>query len=296
MELRHLRYFSAVAETLSFSRAATRLHLTQPALSRQIRDLEEELGCRLFRRGPTARTELTAEGQRLLARARPLLAEADQLVADLREGAARLRVGHFGVLWLQHFSPALRRFARSHSRIKLDPVELTPRDLMAGLRRGDVDLAFVSPSDVGEDRSLVTRRLVSYPVRLALGASHALAKRRKLRLAELREARWISWDEREFPGRRQLLLDACRVAGFKPRIVMQTDSMGSLFVQLATSDLIGHVLPMAQRLPHEGVVFAEVDPPGDFKSELLVAWRRDDPRQALLEELAQELSALPPPR
>lgn len=293
MELRHLRYFVAVAEALNFSRAAVRLRVTQPALSRQIRDLEEELGCRLLRRGLNARTELTPEGQRLLEGARQLLETAAQLVAEVREGAARVRFGHFGVLWLHHFSPALRRFARRHPKVKLDPLELTPRELVAALRRGDVDLALLSRSDAATHREFASRKLVAYPVQLALSAAHPLAKKRRLKLADLSAARWITWDEREFPGRKQLLVDACRTAGFRPRIAMQTDSMASLFVQVATSDLVGHVLPMSKQLPHEGVVFADIDPPGAFVSELYVAWRKDDPRQAILGELVAELAARP---
>ncbi|MEJ1973606.1 MAG: LysR family substrate-binding domain-containing protein [Lacunisphaera sp.] len=222
-----------------------------------------------------------------------MLAEADQLVAGVKEGAARIRFGHFGALWLHYFSPALRRFARQQPKIKLDPLELTPRELMLGLRRGDVDLALIGQADAAPPREFLTRKLVTYPVQLALSATHPLAKRRKLRLAELREARWITWDEREFPGRKQRLVEVCRAAGFRPHIAMQTDSMASLFVQVATSDLVGHVLPMSKRLPHEGVVFADIDPPGAFISELHVAWRRDDPRQKLLEELVKELAAMP---
>ncbi len=291
MELRHLRYFVAVAEALSFSRAAARLHVTQPALSRQIRDLEEELGCRLLRRGLNARTELTPEGQRFLEGARELLDAANKLTDEIRAGAARIRFGHFGVLWLHYFSPALRRFARRQPKVKLDPLELTPRELIAALRRGEVDIALMSRSDAAAHREFASRKLVTYPVQLALSAGHPLAKRRRLKLADLRDARWISWDEKEFPGRKQLLVDACQRAGFKPHVAMETDSMASLFVQVATSELIGHVLPMSKQLPHEGVVFADIDPPGAFVSELYAAWRKDDPRQAMLAELVNELAA-----
>src|SRR6187551_3425413 len=166
MELRHLRYFVAVAEALSFSRAAARLHLTQPALSRQIRDLEEELGCRLLRRGLNARTELTPEGRRLLEGAGQLLETADRLVAEIRAGAARVRFGHFGVLWLHHFSPALRRFARRHPKVNLDPIELTPRELVAALRHGEVDVALLSRSDAALHREFASRKLLTYPVQL----------------------------------------------------------------------------------------------------------------------------------
>lgn len=291
MELRHLRYFVAVAELLNFSRAAARLHVTQPALSRQIRDLEEELGCTLLRRGANARTELTPEGRALLAGARPLLAGADRLVVTVRDGAMRLRFGHYGVLWLDYFTPVLRRFAARHRPIKLEPVELTPRELPAALRSGDVDLALVGLGDAALRREFHTRVVSKYSVLLALSTAHPLAKRRKLKLAELRDAEWITWDEREFPGRKQGLINACRAAGFRPKIVVETDSMASLFVQVATSQAIGHVIPQTKRMPHDGVVFAELDPPEAFISEMNVAWRRADPRAALIEELVAEMMA-----
>src|SRR5882757_2274089 len=113
MELRHIRYFTAVADALNFSRAALRLRITQPALSRQIRDLEHEIGFPLFeRRG--VRTALTPAGRKFLVGARRLLIAADQLVEKTRAVAkpqgARLRFGHYGPIWLERFAPAFRRF------------------------------------------------------------------------------------------------------------------------------------------------------------------------------------------
>jgi transposase len=137
MELRHLRYFVAVAEALHFSRAAARLHITQPALSRQIHDLESELGCRLFHRGANARTELTPEGHRLLVGAKALLKAAGKLADEVRGQTTRLRLGHYGSLWLDYFSAALRRFAKKHPGVALQPVELTPGAL-AKRARGEL--------------------------------------------------------------------------------------------------------------------------------------------------------------
>jgi DNA-binding transcriptional LysR family regulator len=291
MELRHLRYFIAVAEALNFSRAAARLHVTQPALSRQIRDLEEELGCTLLRRGANARTELTPEGRALLEGARGVVDAADRLAARVRDGAARFRFGHYGVLWLDHFSPALRRFAQRHRKLKLEPVELTPRELPEALRRGDVDLALIGLGDAALRREFHTQVVSTYSVLLALGANHPLAKKRKLRLSDLREAEWVTWNEREFPGRKQGLINACRAAGFRPRIAFETDSMASMFVHVATSEAVGHVIPATRRMPHEGVVFAEIDPPDAFRSEMSAAWRRGDPRAGLIEELVREMAA-----
>lgn len=294
MELRHLRYFVAVGESLSFSRAAARLRLTQPALSRQIRDLEEELGGRLLLRGRGARTELTPEGRLLLEGARRLLAEAGELARQVRDRAARLGFGHYGALWLDYFSPALRRFSRRHPEVRLEPIERTPRELVGALRRGEVAVALIGLADTALRREFHVARVATYPVQLALAAHHPLAKKRRIKLAELRTAEWVTWDEREFPGRKHQLVAACRAAGFRPRIAHETDSLASMFLHVATSGAVGQVLPMARLLPHEGVVFSDVDPPGAFASEIQVAWRRDDPRAPLIDALVKELAAVNP--
>ena len=291
MELRHLRYFLAVAEALSFSRAATRLRITQPALSRQIRDLEEELGCALLRRGRSARTELTAEGAQFQPRARQIVADADALVAETRLRASRLRIGHYGTLWLDYFAPALRRFAKLNPGVVVQPVDLTPGALPGALRGGDVEVALVGMADAGLRREFETHRVTGLPAKIALAADHPLAKRRRLQLADLRAVDWIAWDEVDFPGRKQLLIDAARRAGFRPRIVRDTDSIASLLLAVATSRAAGCVLPMSERLPHAGVVFVDVEPDDAMVFEMHVAWRRGEPRAALLEQLWRELLA-----
>lgn len=290
MELRHLRYFVAVAEALNFSRAAARLHVTQPALSRQIRDLEEELGCRLLRRGANARTELTSEGRHFFEGAQQVIAAADKLAATVRAQGARLRLGHYGVLWLDYFTPVLRRFAKKHPKVALQPMEFTPRELAVALRRGEIDLALIGLTDAAMRKEFQTRLVATVPSLLALPATHPLAKRRKLRLEQLRDAEWATWDEKEFPGRKQLLMDACRHVGFRPRIGLETDSMASLFVHVATSGMVGHVIPQAKRVPHDGVVITSIDPPNALTSCMDVAWRRNEPRTALIEELVTELT------
>jgi DNA-binding transcriptional LysR family regulator len=180
--------------------------------------------------------------------------------------------------------------------VNLDPVELTPRELAGALRQGEIDVALIGLADQAQRREFQTRLVAAYPVQLALPAHHPLAKRRKLRLVELRDAKWVSWDEKEFPGRKQLLVEACRAAGFRPRIALTTDSMASLFMHVATANAIGHVVPMSRLMPHEGVVFVDVDPPGAFVSEMHAAWRRNDPRRTLIEELVAALGATKPRR
>lgn len=296
MELRHLRYFVAVAEALSFSRAAEKLHLTQPALSRQMRDLEHELGCRLLTRGANVRTELTSMGRRFLVGAKRVLQAADALVEETRAQKEVLRFGHYGAIWLDHFAPALRHFAKRHPRVTVQPVELTPKELAQALRSGEIDVGLVGLVDERMRRDFHARRVASYPTELILAVTHPLAKRRRLRLQDLRDVAWATWDASEFPGRKQLLVEACRRVGFRPRIAFETDSLASMLMQVATTELVGHVAPYSRRLPHQGVVFTQLHQPDDFMSEVQAAWRRGDPRIRLITELVDDLVADGPKR
>jgi DNA-binding transcriptional LysR family regulator len=288
MELRHLRYFTAVAETLHFGRAAERLHITQPALSRQIRDLEDEIGTTLLLRHGTG-TTLTPAGARFLPCALEVLAAADRAVEAARSSARQLRLGHYGTLWLDHYGPALRTFAKRHPDLVLQPIELTPPELVAALRRGEIDAALVGPLDnLATTREFVVRPLGSVQALVAIGAANPLGKRRKYALEELRDARWARWDDRSFPGRTALLARAAKLAGFAPKPGQTVDSVAAMFVAVATSCDVGYVLPMSRELPHDGVVFAELKPPG-IAIEMNIAWRRGAANDNRLQELANAL-------
>jgi len=294
MELRYLRYFLAVAETLHFSRAAVRLHLTQPALSRQIRDLENELGVALLRRHGTE-TKLTVAGERFLKRTREILDLAERSVREAQETSHVVRLGHYGALWVDYYGPALRAFAKRFPKISLHAVEQTPVELVESLRQGEVDIALLGPADPNLHQEFSMRRLGELPALIAMGASNPLAKRRKLALEDLRNASWIVWDERDFPARVAPLRDAAKLAGFTPRIVGKVDSVASLFVQLTSSQAVGYVLPMTKKLPHAGVVFAKLKPPGiAFPMDLV--WRRDAAATSAVVALAQLLETVAPNR
>ncbi|HLP08109.1 MAG TPA: LysR substrate-binding domain-containing protein [Opitutaceae bacterium] len=289
MELRHLRYFVAVAETLHFSRAAARLHLTQPALSRQLRDLESEIGAPLLARHGVA-TALTPAGAALLPRAREILAAAEQAIETARHAGQRLRLGHYGTLWLDFFTPVLRAFCRKHPHIELHTEERTAAGLIDALRRGELDFALIGPTTPALDREFATRPLATLPLLIALGAANPLAKRRRLALADLASAEWIAWDEAAFPGRAGLLETAAARAGFRPRVIGSVDGVASLFLRVSTSDAIGYVLPMSKKLPHAGVTFASLRPPG-LALTMHAAWRRNAGDAARLAALAEALSS-----
>ncbi len=292
VELRHLRYYVAVAEALHFSRAAARLHMTQPALSRQVRDLEEELGVRLlFRHG--TRTLLTQAGVLFLERARCILALADDSVREVREKGREVRLGHYGTLWTDHYGPALRLFARRFPKIRLRAVEQTPVGLVESLRRGEIDIALIGPAGPALNREFAVKRLGEVSALVAMSVSHPLAKRRKVAIGELREVPWVVWDEKDFPGRLAPLRDAAARAGFAPRVVGQADSVASLFVQLCGSDAVGYVLPMSRKLPHEGICFCSLKAPG-VRLPMDVIWKKGTPASSPVAALAGLLENVPP--
>ncbi|MEU6968916.1 LysR substrate-binding domain-containing protein [Kitasatospora aureofaciens] len=192
MELRTLRYFVAVAEELHFGRAATRLHISQPPLSRAIKQLEAEVGALLFTRSPTG-VMLTAVGSVLLDEARSLLDHADrvQVRVSAAAGVATLTVGILG----DGTDPGVARlaaaFRRSHPGVDIRVRDTDLTDPTCGLRAGLVDIALTrAPFD---ETALTVRALRTDPVGVVLRADDPLARRDGLRLAELDDRRWFQF-------------------------------------------------------------------------------------------------------
>jgi DNA-binding transcriptional LysR family regulator len=296
MELRHLRYFVAVAEAQNLSLAAQRLVITQSALRRQLHVLQDKLGISLWRHF-SSRIALTAAGQVFYHRAREVLAAAEAAVGEARSVAHatvnRVRFGQYGALWIDYYATALRRFARQFPGVQLEYVDAKPAELIAALECGTIDIALLNAAALAVPGVWAHRRLATFPAFLAMGTGNPLAKRRSYALAELREATWVTWDERAFPGRKDLLLEAAQRAGFEPRIQCEVDSVAALIGQVTTSDAIGYVLPLTRKLPHAGVAFAALHPAA-INFELAVAWRSEADHADRLEVLAELLAATPP--
>lgn len=297
VELRHLRYFVTIAEVSNFTRAAERLHVTQPALSRQMRDLEDEAGCNLFDRVNNG-VRLTAKGRQFLTGARRVLAASESLLASARgrpEGPCpTLRVTHFGTLSAQYFSPFLRKLMRRHPGLKLQVDEEIPGVALRELRAGRLDAAFTGDPEPKLLRGLESRVVWIAPQDVLMPSNHRLAKRRSVRLCELRNERWAVWDERQFPGFGRHVLKCFRRSGWRPRISAESDSLASLFIHVAEGDYISYVPLIARKLPHPGAVCVPTDPPGTLDLEVLLVWRPDSPHQAAIEWLADTMAATLP--
>lgn len=295
MELRHLRYFATIAEQESFTRAAERLRVSQPALSRQMRDLEDELGRRLFEREPDG-VRLTPAGRRFLKGAIRVLAASDALLADARaKGAAEkppLQIANFGTLSAQFFTPFLRKLIRRFQSLRLNVDEEIPRDALRRLHAGTLDAAFMGTPPPRLLRGLELRVIWTPVQEVLVATNHRLAKRRRVTLAELRDEPWGVWDEKRFPGFAQPVIDSCARAGFRTRVKASLDSLAAVFLHVAEGNFIGHAPDIARSLTHPGVVFIPTDPPQAIQLPVALVWRKDSPHADVLSQLAQTMEAV----
>ncbi|HVJ05891.1 MAG TPA: LysR substrate-binding domain-containing protein [Candidatus Saccharimonadales bacterium] len=192
MELRHLRYFVAVAEELSFTRAAKRLHTAQPSLSQQIRDLEQEIGCPLLERD-RQHVSLTAAGKTFLSEARLTLAQAERS-SELARQASRsspnqIRVGLLPGYEAYFLSRVLPVLSTRLPQVSLFVRSLSSRELLSGLQRATIDVALMRPTP-GNDR-FVSETVREEPLMAVLPSKHRLSRFKTIKLAQLAQERWI---------------------------------------------------------------------------------------------------------
>ncbi|MDX6767624.1 MAG: LysR family transcriptional regulator [Candidatus Methylacidiphilales bacterium] len=256
MELRHLKSFQAVADHLNFHRAAAALNLTQPALSRQIVQLEADLGKAVFLRD-RKRVELTAAGRQLYRRVGALLESFEDVVRETREAGE----GKRGALALGYteasmsgFLPALLRSLRDAlPEVTLHLRQEHSEQLAKEVVLGRLDLAFISfPTS---DPALNSTPVAVEEIGIVLPDNHRLAGRKHLALKDLREERFILFPYRANPTLYSELLGACRVAGFSPREIEEADTR-ILAVNMVAAGL--GVSFLSQHLRHycgEGTVF-----------------------------------------
>jgi DNA-binding transcriptional LysR family regulator len=230
MELRRIQYFVAVAEECHFGRAAVRLHMAQPPLSQQIKQLESEMGVILFARS-TRKVELTAAGQRFLDRAREILAAVDDAVDE----AARVADGLLGTLAIgftgsatYDLLPTLARVLRAElPGIELDlRGEMLTPDQVAALLEGSLDLAFLRPPVRNPDVDV--RVLRREPLIAVLPETHPLAQRARVRLGDLRDEPFITYPSHHRSVVYEAVIDACQRAGFTPAHVHEVGETSTL--------------------------------------------------------------------
>jgi LysR family transcriptional regulator, benzoate and cis,cis-muconate-responsive activator of ben and cat genes len=244
VELRHLRYFVAVAEAENVLRAAIqKLHVSQPAVSRQIRDLEDELGVPLFERtGKSVR--LTDAGFLFLKEARAVLERTDEAVRSVRAlsqaGETELHVGYTPALRAQIVSPTLRAFQLEMPKVHVKLHDWSNEKIVTGLRDGRLQLAFiVRPSKRGEFRDLRFEELLREQVRLAVPPTHPFARRRSVSLADAAKEAFVGLTREDFPDYNAYLAAIFAPVKNKPRVTEEHDSMTSVISAIEAGTGVG---------------------------------------------------------
>ncbi|ACB74215.1 LysR family transcriptional regulator [Opitutus terrae] len=237
MELRHLRYFKAVAEQLNFSRAAEQLRIAQPALSRQIRDLEHELGARLLDRN-RVRVQLTDAGRTFYAHTCKILAQLDVAVASVEETLAgasgELIICNDWRLSNRYVLGAIAEFRGRYPRVDVALRDLHIHEQLTALRTRQAHLGFVVAREFAHHDDLQSLSLLTSELMVAVGAQHRLAGATHVRMADLAGETWVTTGPKDSPGLREFITQRCRVSGFTPTFARPVHSLDSVLARVAT--------------------------------------------------------------
>jgi len=236
MELRHLRYFLAVGEALNFTKASAQLRVAQPALSRQMQDLEDEIGVDLLRRSPRGVT-LTAEGKLFLEEVRELLKRADESVEKVRALArgeyGELHIGYAPSPTVEILPPALAAFQKAVPRVKVLLHDLSSDELIAVLQNATLELAVMVRQPVGDETAGIQFELLrTYPLCVAMTAAHPFARLKSVSLEKLAAEPLVGFRRKDYPEYNRILDRLFAPIRATPRIAVECDSASSLITEV----------------------------------------------------------------
>jgi len=276
MELRHLKYFVAVAETLHFGRAAKKLNIAQPPLSQQIMNLEEELGIKLFDRS-RRNIQMTAAGSHFLNEVRQILLHVEQAAETARRidggKAGRLVVGFVGSVIHTFLPEGLRLFRERFPEIELELHEINTAEQITSLHAKRIDVGFLYTG--AQDSMLSSKTLTLAPLLVVLHNKHPLSGRKSVHIRELAHEPFIANTRSSEPVVRDAFISLCHSAGFSPRIAQEAGQVQTV-LGLVASGLGACLLPdFIKKIRRPGVQYIPLaGPPSEVK--LAVAWRSDN--------------------
>ncbi len=276
MELRHLRYFIAVSETLHFGQAAAKLDIAQPSLSHQIRQLEVELQTSLLRR-TKRHVELTEAGRLFLEQAREILARTDRAAVIARRvgrtDAQCLRVGIGFCMDASDIAACVGNFNVRHEGFQVELRTLPVPTQLLAISKGHLDVGFVRPPIT--DPAIASETLIREPLVCALPPRHPLTTRRQVPLRALAKDSFVFVPREAVPVYHDIVLRVCRQAGFVPHAPHEVDHLQMMLAMVAAGSGVALVPSGARNAKQHRVTYRPIQPSADL--ETLVAWRHDDP-------------------
>jgi DNA-binding transcriptional LysR family regulator len=281
MELRHLRYFTAVVECKGYREASRRLHIAQPSISEAVSDLEDELGLKLFSRtGRNAR--LRPEGEIFYADAVRILQLSETAIHTAKLAAqgkvGRLSIGFIGSATLSFLPDLIRRYKLEYPDLKLALHDLYPVELDKACDRGEIDVAITRTLSLERSRNRQSRVLLRDPLIAVLPRSRKL-KSKKIRLADLANERFILFHRQGAPVVFDTIVGACRSQGFSPRVENEPNSMQTILSLVEAEEGVAIVPASISNLRSNGVQFVRLAP--DLYLDLIVAWPLGEPSVVL---------------
>jgi len=276
VELRHLKYFVAVAEWKGFSHAARRLYVSQSAISEQISDLEREIGVQLLHRS-RRQVALTDEGKIFLEEAKKILCSVDQAV-ELAQRSTRGEVGNLRIGFFTNgigvfFSRLIREFRASHPDVRLSLFEMSARPQMDALANHEIDIAFTRELDAQFATVLTSEPLFEEPLVAVLPRDHPLASG-AVTLSALASERFVLIERDVWPTLFDSIIALCSSVGFSPQIANTAARWPAVLALVEAGEGVGLVTAGVQRFRFSGVSYCQVTPTRSIGVAL--AWRANE--------------------
>ncbi|HEU4636612.1 MAG TPA: LysR family transcriptional regulator [Edaphobacter sp.] len=296
MELRHLRYFTAVVHWKGYREASRHLYVAQASISEAVSDLESELGIKLFyREGRAAR--LTSEGNVFYEEALKTLAQAEQSVATVQRVAkgeiGRLGIGFIGFATSPFLPDLLRKYKARHPGVALRLEENVPSGQDLAFDRGEIDIGFTRPPSADRRSAYDSLLLFREPLVVALPKSRKV-KAKRLRIADLAGERIVTFRRASSPEVFDTIIRICNDNGFSPRLHNELNNMHSVLSTVEANDGVAIVTASARNLRAQNVSFFRLQP-DDVRIDFVATWRKKEPSVALklfLQLLEEERPAI----
>ena len=274
MELRHLNYFVTIASTGGFGKASRNLHVSQSAISEQMRDLEEEVGAKLFDRSQR-QIRLTTQGEVFLEGAQATLQAAERAVQAVRQSLrgeiGQLTIGFFVGGNGSYFPSVIREFRRCHEGVHVALVEMTPYGQVEALLRGDIDIAFTRPLPAHLHEQLSSKHVYTEPLYAVLPKDHPAAHQREVDIHSLQKERFVMVERSGSLVVFDKVLALCNEAGFSPNIAATATVSSGILALVEAGEGISIIPEGSRYLASKEIIFVPLAG-ASASVDLVMAW------------------------